>query len=195
MGSGTRSLRRDGTTGFDAKRGKAPLMTIFGGDITTARLRAERAVSQLSRFYPMSPRWTAKTPMPGGDFSWAKFEDEVEEARDQWKFLGEPQARRMVAAYGSRLASILGDARTKEDLGPAFGPDLTGAEVRYLMTKGMGAFPRRHPVAPFQARIDHAGRRSRGARGVHGERGVVFAASPRTPVGVAPKWRRKARLK
>jgi glycerol-3-phosphate dehydrogenase len=140
-GKGTRSLRRDGTTGFDAKRGKAPLLTIFGGDITTARLRAERAVSQLSRFYPMSPRWTAKTPLPGGDFNWAKFEDEVEEARDHWKFLGEAQARRMVSAYGSRLVSILGDSKSKDDLGPSFGPDLTGAEVRYLMSKEWARFP------------------------------------------------------
>lgn len=140
-GKGARSLRRDGTTAFDAKRGKAPLVTIFGGDITTARLRAERAVSQLSRFYPMSPRWTAKAPLPGGDFNWAKFEDEVEEARDHWKFLSEGQARRMVSAYGSRLVSILGDAKSRDDLGPAFGPDLTGAEVRYLMQKEWARFP------------------------------------------------------
>ena len=89
----------------------------------------------------MSPRWTAKTPLPGGDFDWAKFEDEVDEARAHWKFLGEQQARRMVAAYGSRLVSILGEAKEKSDLGPAFGPDLTGAEVRYLMTKEWARFP------------------------------------------------------
>jgi glycerol-3-phosphate dehydrogenase len=141
IGAGARGTRRDGSMGFDAKRGKAPLLTIFGGDITTARLRAERVVTKLAQFYPMSPRWTATTPLPGGDFNWAKFEDEVDEARAQWKFLSEPQARRMVAAYGSRLASILGDAREKSDLGPAFGPDLTGAEVRYLMTKEWARFP------------------------------------------------------
>ncbi len=141
IGRGASGLRRDGVLSFHAKRGKAPLVTIFGGDITTARLRAERAVSQLSKFYPMSPRWTAKTPLPGGDFDWAKFEDEVDSARDQWRFLGEHQARRMVAAYGSRLAAILGDAKSKEELGPAFGPELTGAEVRYLMTKEWARFP------------------------------------------------------
>src|SRR5207237_3056155 len=103
IGRGRSGLRRDGELNFDVKRGKAPLLMIFGGDITTARLRAERAVSQLSKFYPMSPRWTAAAPLPGGDFSWAKFEDEVENARDQWRFLGEAQARRMVSAYGSRL--------------------------------------------------------------------------------------------
>ncbi len=141
VGRGAQALRRDGVLSFDARRGKAPLVTIFGGDITTARLRAERAVSQLSKFYPMSPRWTATAPLPGGDFDWAKFEDEVESAREQWRFLSENQVRRMVSAYGSRLATILGDARSKDDLGPAFGPDLTGAEVRYLMTREWARFP------------------------------------------------------
>jgi glycerol-3-phosphate dehydrogenase len=141
IGAGARGTRRDGSMSFDARRGKAPLLTIFGGDITTARLRAEQAVTKLAQFYPMSPRWTAKTPLPGGDFDWAKFEDEVDEARAQWRFLSESQARRMVAAYGSRLASILGDAREKSDLGQPFGPDLTGAEVRYLMTREWARFP------------------------------------------------------
>ena len=117
------------------------MLSILGGDITTALLRAERAVSRLSRFYPMSARWTATAPLPGGEFAWAKFEDEVDSARDQWRFLTESQARRMVSAYGSRLAAILGDARSKEDLGPAFGPDLTGAEVRYLMATEWARFP------------------------------------------------------
>jgi glycerol-3-phosphate dehydrogenase len=141
LGRGESGLRRDGVLSSDTRRGKAPLVTIFGGDITTARLRAERAVSRLSKFYPMSPRWTAAAPLPGGDFSWATFEDEVESARDQWRFLGEAQARRMVSAYGSRLVTILGGAKSKEDLGPAFGSDLSGAEVRYLMTKEWARFP------------------------------------------------------
>ncbi|MBR1122640.1 glycerol-3-phosphate dehydrogenase [Bradyrhizobium lablabi] len=141
MGASARGALRDGSMSFDARRGKAPLLTIFGGDITTARLRAERAVTKLTAFYPMLPRWTAKTPLPGGDFDWAKFEDEVDEARARWKFLGEHQARRMVAAYGSRLVSILGEAKEKSDLGPAFGPELTGAEVCYLMAKEWARFP------------------------------------------------------
>jgi glycerol-3-phosphate dehydrogenase len=126
---------------FDARGGKAPLLTIFGGDVTTSRLRAERAVSRLTPFYPMSPRWTAKAPLPGGDFAWARFDEEVDVARQRWRFLTEPQAQRLVAAYGSRLKAVLGDAKDRAELGPAFGPELTGAEVRYLMTKEWARFP------------------------------------------------------
>ena len=132
---------RGGAMTFDARRGKAPLLTIFGGDITTSRLRAERAVSQLTPFYPMSPRWTAKTPLPGGEFAWPRFDDEVDAARERWRFLDQGQAQRLVAAYGSRLGAVLGDARDRADLGPAFGPELTAAEVRYLMTKEWARFP------------------------------------------------------
>ncbi len=126
---------------FDARRGKAPLLTIFGGDVTTSRLRAERAVSRLTPFYPMSPPWTADAALPGGDFPWAQFETEVERARERWRFLTEDQAQRLVSAYGSRLDSVLGDARDRADLGPTFGPELTGAEVRYLMAREWARFP------------------------------------------------------
>jgi glycerol-3-phosphate dehydrogenase len=132
---------RDGAMAFDAKRGKAPLLTIFGGDVTTSRRRAERAVSRLTPFYPMSPRWTAKAALPGGDFGWARFDAEVDAARERWRFLAEGQAQRLVAAYGSRLEAVLGHARDRAELGPAFGPDLTGAEVRYLMTREWARFP------------------------------------------------------
>jgi glycerol-3-phosphate dehydrogenase len=131
----------DGAMSFDHRRGKAPLITVFGGDVTTSRLRAERAVSRLTLFYPMSARWTAKAPLPGGDFAWDRFDNEVDEARERWRFLGEDQARRLVAAYGSNAKTILGDARERGDLGPAFGPELTGAEVRYLMQKEWARFP------------------------------------------------------
>jgi glycerol-3-phosphate dehydrogenase len=133
--------RRDGAVTLDHGRGKAPLLTIFGGDVTTSRLRAERAVSKLTPFYPMSARWTAKAPLPGGDFAWDRFDNEVDEVRDRWRFLGEDQARRLVAAYGSNAKVILGDAKARSDLGPAFGPELTGAEVRYLMQNEWARFP------------------------------------------------------
>jgi glycerol-3-phosphate dehydrogenase len=132
---------RDGSMAFDRPRGQAPLITIFGGDITTARLRAERAVSKLTPFYPMSPRWTAQAALPGGDFAWTRFDAEVEGARERWRFLNEAQAQRLIAAYGSRLAAVLGDAKDRADLGQAFGPELTAAEVRYLMAKEWARFP------------------------------------------------------
>ena len=116
----------------------------------------------------MSPRWTAKAPLPGGDFAWDRFDDEVDAARERWRFLGEAQARRLVAAYGSRLAAVLGDAKSRADLGPAFGPELTGAEVRYLMTKEWARFPDDILWRRSKLGLTMPAAGSRGAGGVHG---------------------------
>jgi glycerol-3-phosphate dehydrogenase len=132
---------RDGSMTFDRRRRKAPLITMFGGDVTTSRLRAERAVSRLAAVCPMAPRWTAKLPLPGGDFAWDRFDSQVDAARERWTFLSEAQARRLVGAYGSRLPEVLGEAKSRADLGPAFGAELTAAEVRYLMTHEWARFP------------------------------------------------------
>ena len=132
---------REGTVTFEARRRRAPLLTIFGGDVTMARLRAERAVSYLLPFYPMSACWSAQTPLPGGDVPPERFESEVEAARERWKFSTSDQALRLVSAYGSRLHQVLGEAREKADLGQSFGPDLTEAEVRHLMTREWARFP------------------------------------------------------
>src|SRR5882724_1796150 len=141
MNPASKRQAADGAMSFAHRRGKAPLITAFGGDVTTSRLRAEKAVSRLTPFYPMSRRWTAKTPLPGGDFAWNRFDNEVEEARERWRFLSEDQARRLVAAYGTNVKAVLGDIRERADLGPSFGPELTGAEVRYLMTQEWARFP------------------------------------------------------
>jgi glycerol-3-phosphate dehydrogenase len=141
IGPASKRGARDGSIAFDRRRGKAPLLTIFGGDVTTSRLRAERAVSGLTPFYPMSPPWTSNAALPGGDFDWTRFDAEVDAARERWQFLDEAQAQRLVAAYGSRLEAVLGDAKSRADLGPAFGPELTGAEVRYLVAKEWARFP------------------------------------------------------
>ena len=139
--SPTSSHPPDGAVTLQATRRKAPLLTVFGGDITTARRRAERAVSMLTPFYPMSRRWTANAPLPGGDFAWQRFDAEVEAACERWSFLSEREAQRLVGAYGSRLAVVLGEAKNRTDLGPAFGPELSGAEVRYLMANEWARFP------------------------------------------------------
>jgi glycerol-3-phosphate dehydrogenase len=141
MNPASKRPARDGAMSFDHGRRKAPLITIFGGDVTTSRLRAEKAVARLTPFYPMSARWTAKAPLPGGDFAFGRFENEIEEARARWRFLSGAQARRLISAYGLNVRAILGEARDRCDLGPAFGPELTGAEVRYLMKYEWARFP------------------------------------------------------
>ena len=131
---------RTGIVKRDRKSGKAPLLTMIGGATTTARRRAEIALAQLASFFELPPSWTADEPLPGGDFSWDTFDDQVDNARQRWTFLSERHAQRLIASYGTRTERILGAAKSMDDLGPRFGDDLTGVEVRYLMTEEFARF-------------------------------------------------------
>ena len=118
---------------LDRKKDVAPLLTIYGGKITTHRKLAEAAMDKIGVFFKASPPWTAGSSLPGGDFSPDGFYELVGETIGRWPFLSEPHARRLVRAYGRRVERILGAAESMEDLGPRFTSDLTGAELRYLV--------------------------------------------------------------
>jgi glycerol-3-phosphate dehydrogenase len=126
-------VTRDYVLALDEVYGEAPLLTIYGGKITTYRRLAEAAMQRIGIFFGALPPWTAGSTLPGGDFPVNGFYALVAEAIGRWPFLDEPHARRLVRAYGRRIETFLGQAQSMDDLGPRFAGDLTGAEVRYLV--------------------------------------------------------------
>jgi glycerol-3-phosphate dehydrogenase len=128
-------IGRDYTLKLDKPLGEAPLLTVYGGKITTYRQLAEHALALLSTFFPPSQPWTAHSPLPGGDFAFDGVEARVEATQRSWPFLTLDHARRLTRAYGTRVANVLKTASGLDALGTRFGADLTAAEVRYLMTK------------------------------------------------------------
>ncbi len=112
---------------------EAPLLTIYGGKITTYRKLAEAALAKMAHFFTLQPAWTAHEPLPGGDFPFNGVDAQIANARRAWPFLTEEHAKRLVRAYGTRIAAVVGKARQFDDLGPCLGADLTANEVRYLM--------------------------------------------------------------
>ncbi|MDO9414324.1 MAG: glycerol-3-phosphate dehydrogenase [Pseudolabrys sp.] len=142
--SGVRSLYNDGqgkpedvtrdyVLALDEKKKLAPLLTVYGGKITTYRRLAEQAMAKLGKFFQGKPAWTAGTSLPGGEFPPDGFNDVVSEMLTRWPFLPKPMAERLVRAYGLRCARFLGEAKSMADLGPLLTGDLTGAEVKYLV--------------------------------------------------------------
>ena len=125
---------RDYTLILDERFGEAPLLTVYGGKITTYRRLAEEVLARLAHFFPRSRPWTAQSPLPGGDFIYDGVETLIERTLRTWRFLTADHARRLVVAYGTRVDRVLGQATSLDDLGLRFGADLTAAEVRYLMT-------------------------------------------------------------
>lgn len=126
-------LSRDYDLVLDAAPRVAPLLTVYGGEITTARRLAEAAYAALSRYFALRSTWTLHAPLPGGDFPHDGLDVVLNQVRQRWPFLTFAHARRLVAAYGTRVERILNHASKPDDLEPRFGADLTAAEVRYLM--------------------------------------------------------------
>jgi glycerol-3-phosphate dehydrogenase len=126
---------RDYVLKLDESEESPPLLSIFGGKITTYRRLAEAALAILSRYLPPArrpPGWTALHPLPGGDFSTDGFETLVGKTAGRYPFLPRETVRRLVRAYGTRAEALLGGAKAQSDLGRTFGADLTEAEVLYL---------------------------------------------------------------
>jgi glycerol-3-phosphate dehydrogenase len=120
---------------LDKRYGEAPLLTVYGGKITTYRRLAEQVLARLRHFFPHSRPWTAQSHLPGGDFVYDGLETLVERTLRSWPFLRAEHARRLVRTYGSRVERVLENISRAVDLGLCFGADLTAAEVRYLMRK------------------------------------------------------------
>lgn len=117
--------------------GGAPLLSIYGGKITTYRRLAEEALERLSPYLRSTKAregWTAKGPLPGGDMDVSAIAALSAELQRGYPFLTSAHANRLAHAYGTRASKLLGNAKTLSDLGRSFGATLTESEVKYLMS-------------------------------------------------------------
>ena len=143
--SGVRPLYNDGAKSATAAtrdyvlsldQNGAPLLNVFGGKITTYRRLAESALAKLQPFFPAAkPAWTARVPLPGGNFPHDGVAALISKLKTNHPFLTDYWAARLVRAYGTEAEAILGRATTAEALGQDFGATLTEAEVRWLMSR------------------------------------------------------------
>jgi glycerol-3-phosphate dehydrogenase len=128
------AVTRDYVLDVQAPPGEAPLLSVFGGKITTYRRLAEHALEKLEpHLGPMAASWTGSTALPGGDIPNGDMESFVSDVQDRWPFLGAPLAWRLAGAYGTRIALLLGEIESCRDMGEDFGGGLTRLEVDFLM--------------------------------------------------------------
>lgn len=134
--SEAKAATRDYVFDVDEKPGLAPVLSIFGGKITTYRRLAEAVLDRLSGFLPAAKAktgWTGREALPGGDFAVTGAGELYHRLRREFAFLTDDQAARFARSYGTRSFRWLAGATRAEDLGQSFGGGLTEAEVRYLM--------------------------------------------------------------
>ena len=115
--------------------GAAPLLSVFGGKITTYRHLAENAVAKLTPWLTIlnGPSWTATKPLPGGDFAVQDAAVVGDALRTNYPFLDAAAVKRLARTYGTRANDWLGNAQSISDLGEDFGHGLRAAEVVYLV--------------------------------------------------------------
>ena len=113
---------------------RAPLLSIFGGKITTYRKLGEAVLAELAPFFPQMKRpWTRGKPLPGGDLAHADIAAYIRDVARQPPGLPTAYIDTLGRRHGSRLPRVLGTAKTLADLGAHFGDTLYAAEVDYLV--------------------------------------------------------------
>ena len=111
-----------------------PLVSIFGGKITTFRKLSEEVVDMiLPRLNMNKSAWTSSATLPSGDIPGADYDAFLAAKKDQYPWLPEAVLKDYTRNYGTLIDSMLGDAQSVADLGLHFGADLYEAEVRHLM--------------------------------------------------------------
>jgi glycerol-3-phosphate dehydrogenase len=115
----------------------APILSVFGGKITTFRKLAEEVVDKLTPVLGIDrPAWTSSdAPFPGGDIDNADFDGFLSQFRQAYSWLPSELAQRYARAYGTRTKELIGDAGDLAGLGEDLGDGLYGAEVDYLVRR------------------------------------------------------------
>ncbi|PSJ55977.1 glycerol-3-phosphate dehydrogenase [Kumtagia ephedrae] len=127
------AVTRDYIFELDARAGEAPLLSVFGGKITTFRKLSEHALEKLKPFFPaMRGNWTAAAHLPGGDLADADFDRFLGGLRTAYPWLPVSLAKHYARLYGTRTAALVGRAKSLADLGRRFGPDFYEREAAFL---------------------------------------------------------------
>ncbi|KJR97263.1 MAG: glycerol-3-phosphate dehydrogenase [Desulfobulbaceae bacterium BRH_c16a] len=115
-------------------RNEAPLLSIYGGKITTYRKLAESVLARLSPYLPqMGAPWTEHAHLPGGDFRPEEYSAEIDRLMVRCPVLDRSLASRLIGTYGTCAGSMTAGIRDKSNLGRHFGADLYSFEADYLI--------------------------------------------------------------
>lgn len=113
---------------------RAPMISVFGGKLTTYRIVAEKTVQRLlyldNRY---SNPWTAEAPLPGGDIENANFDKFLTQQTHVYPWLPAELLLRYARGYGTRMDRFLEGAKSVEDLGIHYGEQIYEAEIVYLI--------------------------------------------------------------
>jgi len=127
------TVTREYVFDLDTSAGRTPLLSVFGGKLTTYRRLAEHAMAELRAPLRFDAReWTRGSTLPGGDIDKADFEAFARQQTSRYAFAPPKLIRRLCRAYGTRIERIMGNAGVLSDLGQEIAPQLYEAELQYM---------------------------------------------------------------
>ena len=128
------SVTRDYTLRVDDEAGRAPVLSVFGGKITTFRRLAEHALEKLQPYFPdCKGAWTARAPLPGSDFGSGGRQAVQAALAGRYPRIPGALMRAVFRRHGAITPHVLGDASTASDLGEDFGAHLTEREIAWFV--------------------------------------------------------------
>jgi glycerol-3-phosphate dehydrogenase len=127
-------ITRDYVLELEAGSDEPPLLSVFGGKLTTYRRLAEEAMAKLAPHLGVTRgRWTAGAPLPGGDLGPRGLDGLIADLSARRPWLPPALATRLARAYGTRVEQVLGNAGSLAALGRDLGAGLSEREVEHLV--------------------------------------------------------------
>ncbi len=134
--SDAKAATRDYVLKLDTGNNEAPLLSIYGGKITTYRKLAESVLEKLTPFLPpMGRPWTEKAHLPGGNFPPEGFAALVLQLLTNCPVLDRELATRLVRTYGTCAIPMTAGIKDRNGLGQLFADGLYGFEIDYLIDR------------------------------------------------------------
>lgn len=127
-------ITRDYHLELEDQQGQFPILSVFGGKLTTYRSLAEHVMKKLAPYFPkIGKPWTATSQLPGGDLGNKSLLEFIGDVQQQYPWLPLQQLQRYAHTYGTKLHQLLAGAHSLSDLGQDFGHTLFEKEVKYLV--------------------------------------------------------------
>ncbi len=127
------AITRDYTLELQQEANQAPLLSVFGGKLTTYRKLAEAAMEKLKPFFcEMGKTWTAEQSLPGGNFSCSK-EQYTQTVLNTYPWLEPSLAYRYVCQFGTAVHTLLKGINSESDMGVCFSEEVYQCELDYML--------------------------------------------------------------
>lgn len=129
-------VSRDYALELDRHDNMPPVLSVYGGKLTTYRKLAQRALDMLAPLFPsIGPAWTADQVLAGGALAEGGIDALVRTLVKRYSAIDASLLWRIARRHGSLADEVLGATARVSGTGQHFGADLHAFEVDYFVQR------------------------------------------------------------